>query len=270
MKTIQRPPEPPTLLAFRSATPDASWNDARAARISEDVFLALARAQGYLCAYCEIDIEPGPFGQVDHFVPKSLANADQRLHLDFQNMLAVCEGGARPDLEGLKPGRSLPPVRATSHCGQRKGEVSPRGRVLDPAAEIPASARLWSVDELTGGITVDAIACAAEGVDPALAGATIETLGLDLPGLRRMRRAVIDALDDAWLVAIRALDDPDDADWARERILVAADHLLPGEDGRLLPFWTTVRSWAGPEIEPFIAGHAGQIPGLLAQRGAHS
>ncbi len=260
MKRVTPPAtEPGALTTFRSAMPHGTWDDARAEKINEPVFDALAAVQGHLCAYCEIAIRRPLFGQVEHYLPKSRSAVGVNLHLDFANMLACCEGGTRLDMERSSgPGRAIPPVPETQHCGQLKLARDPIGRMLHPVADVPAHPCLWRIDS-AGRIEADPEACAAAGVPVDRARDTLDFLGLDRRGLRRLRAAVVSALDDAWQDAVP--EGADDAEWEAARLTLAKEHLLPVDD-RLPAFWSTIRSWAGAGIEAFLLGHADRIPGL--------
>jgi uncharacterized protein (TIGR02646 family) len=257
VKRVVRPAEPSALTAFRDAHPDGTWDDARAERVNEPVFDALAAAQGGLCAYCEIDIRRPGYGQVEHVRAKSASTTAHNLHLDFANLLAACEGGARPDLDTSVQKRTLPPLEATRHCGQLKEDLDPTDRMLDPSCDVPPFPSLWTIT-FDGAIRVDEVRCRDAGVDVEVARRTIETLGLDRAGLRIQRRAVIVELD-AHLRDDEVAGDDDALMSGLRR--VAEAQLLP-DRGRLQPFWSTIRSWGGSAVEPFLREHADEIPGL--------
>jgi uncharacterized protein (TIGR02646 family) len=250
MKRVGVPSEEPAVLSeFRRDHPDGTWDQFKDVRGNEAVFDALAAAQGHLCAYCEIGISRPLEGEVEHFEPKSSSVPGTNLHLKMSNLLAACEGGVRE----WQKGRSERPIAETCHCGALKGDRSPVGALLDPRA-LPFSPALWSVAS-SGALGVDEGACVRAGVDPQLAKKTLETLGLNRKVLLRLRSERLAGLDDEALA-----DATTDEDVAARILAIAERELLPA-DGKLPEFWTTVRAWAGPAIEPFLAARADQIPG---------
>jgi uncharacterized protein (TIGR02646 family) len=233
--------EPDVLMAFRNSNPSATWAQFKNEPGNEAVFDALALAQGFICAYCEIRIDRSNTGQVEHYEPKSTSAVGRNLHLAYDNMLACCDGGTirwRPD-------RSLAPISQTMHCGQLKGAASPTGHSLDPRS-IPVSPCLWGTTS-RGELFVDREACLAAQVDPDLAESTLRFLGLNSRILVRLRSALLEQLE-------RELE----SDEPRQVVNL----LLPDRRGELSQFWSTIRAWAGAEIEQWIAENVHLIPGL--------
>lgn len=254
--------EPPVLKEFREQNPDGTWKEKRGSgkpcfknvHGSEAVFEILAAAQGRLCAYCEITIERGPRGQVEHFVPEALSTPDRNLALDPANFLAACEGGTRCD---LPDDRWVPPIPETLHCGQLKGSKDLSGIVLDPR-EICAFPCLWTFGT-DGSMSVNVTSCGVAGVDVSRAEATIVELGLDRRGLRRFREQLMVQLDEELELL---LEETDDDDAFRT---IAEEQLVP-KDGRLPSFWSCIRYWAGEAAEHVLQAHAQRIPGLADAR----
>ena len=244
MKRVHCPPEPAELRTFRAANPNATWEDARDARVNESIFDALARAQGHICAYCEIRVHRPGLGQVEHFHPKHL-RAD--LELDISNLLACCEGGTATNLEKVRdaPSRAVPPIGKTQHCGQLKGGKSPVGQMLDPRS-VPYHPHIWRSDG-QGYLLVDADHCAAAGVSSDDAQRTLDFLGLNRAGLVRLRKRVYSELDGM----IADIVDPEAWQDARVRLAVAV--LLRNTAGELPEFWSAVRAWGGPGVEAVLA-----------------
>jgi uncharacterized protein (TIGR02646 family) len=231
--------EPAVLRDFRAANPNATWEQFKTVPGNEAVFDCLAVAQGHICAYCEISISRGTQGQVEHYRPKSGNDSKRDLHLDFANLLAGCEGGTN----AWHRDRSEPPILDTMHCGQLKQDKSPEGEMVDPRA-IPLSPMPWRTT-FQGQLVVDGDGCEAGGIDPELAERTLIFLGLNRRVLVRRRKETMDGL----------LETHGDGP-------IEPEILLPDGEGRLQPFWSTVRSFAGPEIEPFILSNGARIPGL--------
>lgn len=250
MKRVAFGAEPKVLADFRSANPAATWSQFKHEPGNEVVFDTLASAQGFLCAYCEIGIDRRRLrGEVEHFEPKSSASADRNFHLEFANLLACCEGG----IHSWDTDRSLPPIAETRHCGALKGDTSPAGLILNPRS-VPAHPTIWRTTS-QGRLEVDGNACLQAGVNPDLAATTLDALGLNRPVLVRLRAALLAALDGELAVLL----DEEIPDYLVNR---GADLLVPTEAGHLSAFWSTIRAWVGPSIEPFLAANAHRIPGL--------
>jgi hypothetical protein len=188
VKRVVSGQEPAILTAFRAARPAGTWRQFKRRRGSTAVFDALAAAQGYLCAYCEIRI------------------------------------------------------------GQ------PAGCILDPRA-IPAVPSIWKTSS-RGELSVKMDACLEAGAEPDVAESTLEFLGLNRRVLVRLRDALLDELD-------QTLKGATNDDEVRQRILVVASaRLVSDPGGRLSPFWSTIRAWAGAQGESIVAENASRIPGL--------
>ena len=239
MKRIASPPEPEALANFRSTNPTGTWQEFKNTIGNESVFDALAAAQGYLCAYCEIEIQRALKGQVEHWEPKSASTTTRNLHLAFSNLLAACEGGTNPHLRG----RSENPIGQTQHCGALKGDQSPAGRMLDPRS-LPEKPSIWHVDH-AGRMSVDTAACQASQVDSGLAASTLEFLGLNRRVLARLRQTLLEELD-------KELKDVGDGELAKQILSIASRELSSDAQGRLRPFWSTVRAWCHPWGETVI------------------
>ncbi len=251
MKPVALGPEPEVLASFRATHVHGTWGEFRNQPGSEAVFDRLAVAQGFICAYCEIEIRRPIYGQVEHFEPKSKSTPTRNLHLEFENLFACCEGGTWP----FDSGRAEPPITETRHCGSLKGDQSPKGRMLNPR-NLRAAGRIWRFAS-SGKMIVDASVCTTTGIDPGIAQSTVEFLGLNRRVLTRLRRAVIEDLD------AHAFSNKNDGFDDASRLLgVAAEQILADERGRLVPFWSTVRDWAGPSTEACIEGNRQRIPGF--------
>lgn len=251
MKRVPRPVvEPEVLRSYRQEHPRNTWqqfcNDTRGNRI---VFEALASAQGGLCAWCEQSVVPPPqhlLGvQVEHVIAKHKTAEDgPNLHLEFTNMVASCEGGTN----SADPERHLKPFKKTQHCGQCELKDRDGAEYLDPR-EIPDSHCLWQV-EANGEFSADPRACELAGVELALARATVANLGLDRAGLRRSRKKVLREIEA--LVEQLWEHEPHRVEDVMGSIRDVVQPALLPDQGRLSPFWSTLRSYAGSEIDVFL------------------
>ena len=220
MKRVVPPQQEPHVLTdFRSKHPNGTWDQfkRKRGRKSRAVFDSLRQSQGGICAYCEIDIERGDTGQVEHFVPKSQGGA----HLEIRNLLAVCDGGANPAL----PERYEAPPEDTIHCGMLKDSVDPEGRIIDPRT-LPEWT-IWRVG-IRGQMRPDRERCAAAEVSVELAESTLDGLGLNRRVLVRLRGAIREKLA------------------GREYSSIERSELLSLRDGQLPAFYTTILTSVSP------------------------
>ena len=250
MKRVGRGEEPEILRTFRAANPAGTWDEFKGLPGSGAVFESLAAAQGYLCGYCEIELVGRLYGQVEHFEPKSSSAGDRNFNLEFENLIACCEGGTVP----WNRERTEEPISENMHCGALKSDRTPQAKMLDPRS-LPARPCLWRT--VQGKLFVDIQACLEAGVDAVIAESTLTFLGLNRRVLLRLRETLVAELDDE---AIRGA--ADDTEILARILTVAERNLLPDPDVKLSRFWSTIRAWAGPQIEPFILANAARIPGL--------
>lgn len=192
MKRVVRGAQPPALAAFREAHPDATWDEARdEAGVLAAIQAALHTAQGGLCAYCEIHIDPSSRTfRVEHLTAKRTAAPGSNLHLEWSNLIGVCHGGT--DSHASAP-HTLHPIKDHLSCDASKEQKGKQTAPLDPT-QIPAFPCLFAFDHATGHLLPDADACAA--VDPtgavhALVTDAIKTHNLNCTRLANARRLVL-------------------------------------------------------------------------------
>ncbi|HBT97193.1 MAG TPA: TIGR02646 family protein [Desulfobulbaceae bacterium] len=195
MKRVEKGQEPEALLAFRQQQPDATWDEMR----NEDRGAAEAcwrqaiADQHGLCAYCErkIDGWPAHKRRVEHFHPKSDSSPDKNWHLDWQNMLACCDGGE-------KEGSEQHPLPENLSCDAHKNHLS-NEKKLPPQVEselynplhLPAFPNFFAFDKRTGELRADAAACAQTSLDAAKLTRSIEVSNLNCQRLKDRRRKEI-------------------------------------------------------------------------------
>jgi len=151
--------EPPSLTAYRTAKPEASWDEMRndpfdgGQQAARDTKTTLVRGQRCLCAFCEMQIaddcsdaaitERKTEQRVEHFHPKSDTTRPPNWNLHWPNLWAVCLGGSRQDEADQEDVRY--PLPANLSCDAFKDhqietgalDSSPEGWVLAPD-EVPA------------------------------------------------------------------------------------------------------------------------------------
>lgn len=195
MKRIEKGAEPRLLSIWKQQDSMAHrprWNGVPAA-IRESVHESLMREQGFICCYCESRISMDD-SHIEHFRPKTKFPDRQ---LDYENLLCSCQ---------QDPSRGEP-----RHCGHRKGSWFDEKLLLSPLEED-------CEDRFTFTANGDVFPRSNED---GRAKTTIERLGLDIPKLRALRAAAIDALHTASIEDIERL--------LERRV-----------NGRLLGFHTTI------------------------------
>lgn len=231
--------EPARLAGYRvNNVGNNDWNSFRLNERDayEELILALKRLQHGLCAYCEISLETKncPDHQIEHFLPKSIAEYEHRA-LDYRNMLACCCGGGASHFRDRD--HFTPPAHENLSCGQKKetslAEVDPR--LIPPGA-------IMFILLADGMFEANGPGCQAAGLDPAQVTRVIELLGLNCPRLKNARKRVFDRVNSD-LLESSASD-------------LARIYLLPNEHDVLLPFFTTIRIALQPDAEVILS----QVP----------
>ena len=173
MKRVLKGNEPQTLVTFRNAIPDGTWDQMKndphfgGPRAYSDCRSQTITDQNGLCAYCEINIrDNAPLKcRIEHFHPKSDTNSRHNWALDWQNLFGVCNGGTRPEVAAV--GFHLEPTRENLSCDAHKGQMIQSGRlpaqfegwIINPL-QLPASPSLFRLEMSTGRLLPDARACA--------------------------------------------------------------------------------------------------------------
>ena len=168
MKRIVKGAEPPEFSDWKAQDRMAHrprWNRVPWA-IRESIHGSLMREQGFICCYCESRVAMDD-SHVEHFRPQGRFPERQ---LDYGNLHCSCQ---------RDPARGEP-----RHCGHRKGSWFDENLLLSPL-EADCEGRL--------GFTANGDVFPRSS-DDAAAETTIDRLGLNLPKLRALRAAAIDAL----------------------------------------------------------------------------
>jgi uncharacterized protein (TIGR02646 family) len=256
MKRVAAPPAAPHgFVAWCADHPTATWEQLKSAdrAAAADVRDALMDAQHHLCAFCEITLEAPLFVQVEHWFPKDPAlDPAHNWGLDFSNLMAACEGGARPDVDAAGA-RWQRPIKETQHCGQAKGNRVEVDRMLDPRSQLP-SGPVWTVDPAG---RLDPRPGLSDEVGSRAIG-TVQHLNLNSKVLLRLRKAHWDAIEDSVAEAWMAHGGDDAADHAARCATMPI--WLGLADGKLANFWTTARAYYGPLAEDWLQGHPELLP----------
>jgi uncharacterized protein (TIGR02646 family) len=197
----------------------------------DELSTSLVTSQRHLCCYCEIDLIVPDDRQIEHVQSR---NRHPHRALDHTNMLASCLGGSKASLT-VHPDRYLPERADSLSCGQKKENVD----TLDPR-DLPTHTSLFVVT-MDGRLIPDQAACIGHGISVDDARAAIETLGLNAPRLVKAREKIRRALAayDGYALPLKEIE--------------ARQQLLPDAYGKLLPWFTTRRSYFGA-IANFVLG----------------
>lgn len=163
MKIIKKKAEPDSLEAYRKKHPAQIW---------ENVPRQLRRAwrhkcrkqQGNICCYCECNLlHPviKGFCRVEHFHQKSdTTPTGKNWHLDWQNMLAACNG------ETEEQDRKLLPHPGNLSCDAHKNYLIQKGKLpvqceglLANPLQLPPFPNLFRVSPGTGELLPDQTNC---------------------------------------------------------------------------------------------------------------
>ena len=153
----------------------------KAKTLKEYVIDLLAENQYGLCAYCEAKLPLGGDRRIEHFHPKSDMTTNHCWMFDWDNLLAVCEGGASNLVCEVADDES---GRTELHCDAAKG--SKQDSILNPYT-MPRGC-LFSFDDKTGELSVNVEACKNAEVDVQLVRNTIDVLFLNCKTLKGARR----------------------------------------------------------------------------------
>ncbi len=256
MKRVYKRREEPALLAeYRRKYPEETWEHFR--RRCRDGYRQVKRQiledQHGLCAYCEISIKEADSAEqaddfrVEHFHPKA-DSCVHNYHLDWNNLLGVCHGGSRPDVAEAEQRYSM--YGRDRSCDVPKGSKELSEKILNPM-RIPGRVRLFSYVEHTGKILVDRKTCPASL--RIKAENTIRELNLNAPRLMRLRKAVIDKLDEEVAVFIGEGTELSNA------LDILAERLVPDYEGNHLAFFSVIRWYLGNAAERIISSSGSRL-----------
>lgn len=250
--------EPESLYKFRHKYPEETWEHFRR-RVRygyKEVKKQILQDQHGLCAYCEISIklaedenEVDDF-RVEHFFPKSSTmQHTHNYHLDWRNLLGVCHGGSQPFVPDAKWRYSS--QKRDRSCDVPKGGKPISNIILNPL-KIPGRVRIFRYAEHSGKMFVDEENCPK--YLRRKAQSTISELNLNAPRLMRMRRAVIEKLEEDI-----ALELEQGAQLEDVLSVLAETCLLPNYEGISLPFFSVIRWYLGEAAEKVIRNSGNRI-----------
>lgn len=249
MKRVQKNPDEPVLLArYKQRHPHDIWENFhhRSRDGYRQVKRQLLHDQHGLCAYCEINIKlTEKENQVDdfrveHFHPKTGTECEEcNYHLEWKNMLGVCHGGSQPLVAEARYRFSK--AKEDRSCDVPKAGKLINKEILNPL-QIPAKERLFSFDSFSGAMSVNEENC------PEMlrkkAENTIVELNLNAPRLKRLRKAVIEVLQDQ-VAELAGQGIP--IEEAMDQL--ARELLVPNSEDNYPAFFSTIRWYLGDAAE---------------------
>ena len=247
MKKVRKGAEPATLADYRQANPKDTWgNFGQDPDRKRPVSKQIAIDQGGLCAYCEIDLRFGyrngrPDFHVEHFHPQSGRAGAWNWGLDWDNLLGCCHGGSQPNVANAEDRFAAAP--SDRSCGIPKGNQVLDDVILNPL-HLAASPALFECRRSDGRLRVDSAACKLVSVSAAKAWQTVDSLQLNAARLNRLRKGVLDSLNDKLRQQMKAGQTMQQA-----RAHLAGIMLRKNGAGHWPPFFTSVRSYLGQEAE---------------------
>jgi uncharacterized protein (TIGR02646 family) len=201
MKRVLKGAEPASLASFRSAEPSAAWEEMRNDALHngketyKDCRAKSIADQHGLCAYCECRIDSESHSRVEHFHPKSDTSTRHNWHLDWQNMLATCDGGESAASE-------TEPLPDNLSCDAYKNHLANKGKLsgdmeqeMFNPLQLPAFPNLFKLNKGTGHLEVDTSVCALASVDADKLRRTVEILNLNCERLAKQRRKIVVNID---------------------------------------------------------------------------
>jgi uncharacterized protein (TIGR02646 family) len=192
MKRVIKGSEPQSLADFRAACPSATWEQMRndalhgGQQAYQDCRTQTTAEQHNLCAYCEckIDLSKPHKCRMEHVHPKSNSSTGKNWNLDWQNLLATCNGGE-------SGANAKPPLPANLSCDAHK-----RNSVIDVSPlDIPAFPNIFTFDKSTGRLEPNPAACGQATVDASKLKHTMDILNLNCNRLARQRKAVAESIE---------------------------------------------------------------------------
>lgn len=203
MKRVRKSAEPPVLSQYRQIVPHASWDDMRSdvlhggRQAYEDCREAALADQGNICAYCEcsLSLDLPHHCRVEHVHSKKDTSGTHNWALDWQNMLGVCVGGSRSDLQ--LP-RNLSCDAYKDHMIEKgKLPTACEGWILNPL-QIQASPSLFDFEKATGRLIPNTSICSSftiagnkHATTAQIVQHTIDMLNLNCDRLIQERRNIL-------------------------------------------------------------------------------
>lgn len=163
MKIIKKKAEPHRLKKYRRKYPAQTWQKIPR-QLRRFCRYKCMKQQGNICCYCECNLQHPTiknFCRVEHFHQKSdTAPTGKNWNLDWQNMLAACNGQTEQNKRGIYPHPNNLSCDAYKNYLIQKGAlpVQCEGLLMSPL-QLSAFPNLFKVDFGTGELFPDDYAC---------------------------------------------------------------------------------------------------------------
>jgi uncharacterized protein (TIGR02646 family) len=128
--------------------------------------------QGYICCYCQSEINMDEKTQIEHFVARS---SDPTKMFDYDNLLAGCNGGQQSREDNNQTEKI---ERISKFCCHKKGDKT---LLISPLEQTCEDHFDYVVEGSTDDIEISIKGKTAEGTD------AVEKLNLNVPYLKRER-----------------------------------------------------------------------------------
>lgn len=178
MKYIKKNQPPEEFIEWKNKTNEdwqPTWKKFRRNPVKRSVRESLLEEQGYICCYCEKRINQED-SHIEHLKPKDTNNIYSHLTLDYNNLLASCQGE--------KENTSTIPV----HCGHKKDDWYDEALMVSPLDSNCADFFRYTEDgQILPTTDLDKKPAAEQ---------TIKRLALDIDKLKRMREQAIEGILD--------------------------------------------------------------------------
>ena len=247
MKAITKGEQPPRLVHYQEQNPDGTWEQfcgvkKRKLQVQE----ALRVDQGGICAYCEIDLrKKDQHGEADfrveHFHPKSDKTTAHNWALDWDNLLACCHGGSRPDVTDAQA--RFEEIHALRTCDVPKADDNWDNDILNPS-HLPTDVCLFTCSRTSGELSLSQQAQDDDRIDNQRAEQSLDRHNLNAVRLSKLRQAVLNKLNDELQQRVRQ-----GMTIAQARADLARRHLRQDQDGNWPAFFSAIRSYLGREAE---------------------
>ena len=133
---------------------------------------SLLKEQGYICCFCEMQLENIEKCEIEHIIPRHVVEKYKKTDLDYDNFAACCYGGSKDK----KP--------RVMHCDKAKDSWYNPALFVSP---LQGDCKLYFKFESNGNIL-----CSDDPKRRKAADMTIRKLGLDVQKLNDLRKAAID------------------------------------------------------------------------------
>lgn len=206
MKIIKKSAEPPVFKKYRTQHPTRIWEKVPSKR-QQACRQQCMTDQGNICCYCECNLNHpriSNFCRVEHFHQKSdTTPTGKNWHLDWQNMLAACNG--QTEIQD----RKLLPHPMNLSCDAHKNYLIQKGKLLVQCEgllvnplQLPPFPNLFRVSPSTGELLPDQANCLQVTIPDnqcstteELIQNTITILNLNCDRLCQQRKSLLQFID---------------------------------------------------------------------------